>query len=87
MKAASSIALLDTDYSKTLCVHDNGPSPLDVIRSLERYEFCCHEQILNELGNCQDTLRWVNNQIAEERITLYRESRHFMFIPQTSRIQ
>ena len=35
MKAASSIALLDTDFiSKTLCINDKGTSLLDVILSL-----------------------------------------------------
>ena len=66
MKAASSIALLDTDFiSKTLCINDKGTSLLDVILSLDRYEFCCHETILNELGkHSQDFVSWMNTQIS-----------------------
>lgn len=90
MKAASSIALLDTDFiSKTLCINDKGTSLLDVILSLDRYEFCCHETILNELGkHSQDFVSWMNTQISTGRIRLYsdkeiinliKDSRHEVF--------
>lgn len=74
MNKTHSIALLDTDYiSKTITVTDNGTTTLlDVILSLENYDFYCHEQIRKEIErHSTEMAEWLDKQISCRKLCLY----------------
>jgi hypothetical protein len=69
MQGTNSTALLDTDFlSKALTIADGDNTLLDIILSLDGYDFCCHEYILTELErHSPEMMNRLNYLAPEER--------------------
>ena len=76
MQGTNSTALLDTDFlSKALTIADGDNTLLDIILSLDGYDFCCHEYILTELErHSTEMMSRIKTESSTGRMNLYSDS-------------